>query len=175
MAEAEKDSDNPLWRFSLAVYATPGVEGECLALQASYGIDVNVLLFCAWAGAQKGWRLSADELQGAQAAVRAWQAKVVEPLRSARRAIKAMSGVRDDRAAQELRCRIAADELEAERIEQALLFAQSSGVDARPQAGDARPAEIVRANIALLLAPHDAALPQVTMTAALHAASSNRA
>ena len=175
MAEADDGSDNPLWRFSLAVYAAPGVEGECLALQAAHGIDVNLLLFCAWAGAQKGWRLSAADLQGAHAAVRAWQATVVEPLRSARRAIKAMSALRDDPAAQELRRRIAAGELEAERIEQGLLLAQSSGVDARPRTGDAPPAEIVRANIALLLEPHGAALPQALMAAALHAASPGRA
>ena len=40
--------DNAFWKFSLAVYAAPGVPEECLAVQERYGVDVNVLLFCAW-------------------------------------------------------------------------------------------------------------------------------
>lgn len=158
------------------MYAAPGVEAECLALQAAHDIDVNLLLFCAWAGAERGWRLSPADLERLGAAVGAWREAVVKPLRSARRAIKAMPAPQSP-AVRDLRSRIAADELEAERIEQALLFAEATGAAAPPRAGpaDAPPARIVRDNVALLLAPHGAALPQALIAAALRAALSDRA
>src|SRR5262245_56379871 len=112
--------DNSFWRFSLDVYAAPGVEAECLALQATHDVDVNLLLFCAWAGAQERWRLGAADVDRLSEAVRAWRETVVKPLRSARRAIKTLRP--QNTAARNLRSRIAADELEAERIEQAMLF-----------------------------------------------------
>ena len=42
--------DHPFWDFSLAVWGREAVEPACLALQARHGIDINVLLFCGWAG-----------------------------------------------------------------------------------------------------------------------------
>jgi uncharacterized protein (TIGR02444 family) len=42
--------DNPFWRFSLAVYAAPGVAPEFLALQDMRAIAINLLLFGAWLG-----------------------------------------------------------------------------------------------------------------------------
>ena len=38
------------WDFSLEIYAKPGVAQACLALQDECGADVNLLLFCCWAG-----------------------------------------------------------------------------------------------------------------------------
>ncbi|MDB5604693.1 MAG: hypothetical protein JWP25_1593 [Bradyrhizobium sp.] len=68
---------NELWRFSLAVYA--GVATECLALQDSLGIDVNILLFCAWLGAVR--RIAPDvELKAACGIVEPWHDKAVRPL-----------------------------------------------------------------------------------------------
>ena len=42
--------DNEFWRFSLAVYGQDDVAQECLQLQQVGGIDINLLLFCAWLG-----------------------------------------------------------------------------------------------------------------------------
>ncbi|HEY9550471.1 MAG TPA: TIGR02444 family protein, partial [Kiloniellaceae bacterium] len=42
--------ETPFWQFSGAVYARRGVAEACLALQQRHGLDVNLLLFCAWAG-----------------------------------------------------------------------------------------------------------------------------
>ncbi len=80
--------DNPFWRFSLATYSTPEISAECLALQESFGINVNLLLFCAWLGTEHQIRLTQTELDAVSEKVRDWQEHVIGPLRSARRALK---------------------------------------------------------------------------------------
>src|SRR6202000_1576818 len=50
--------ESRFWTFSLAVYADPAVQRECLALQDDHGVDVNLLLFCAFVGAVHGVALS---------------------------------------------------------------------------------------------------------------------
>jgi uncharacterized protein (TIGR02444 family) len=110
--------DNKLWRFSLATYAMPGVATECLALQDSLGIDVNILLFCAWLAAVRRIALTDVELKAACHIVEPWHDKAVRPLRGVRRAMKAFVGV----DVEMLRTRVKALELEAERLELAILF-----------------------------------------------------
>jgi uncharacterized protein (TIGR02444 family) len=169
MIDPHHDRDNAFWRFSLRVYAAPGVEAECLALQAMHDVDVNLLLFCAWAGAERRWRLAPTDVDRMSQAVRAWQDTVVKPLRSARRAIKTLG--LQNAAAPDLRGRIAADEIEAERIEQAMLFALASkeGLpsDADPEMDASR---IVRDNVALLFDGRSGALPEALIGAAVRAA-----
>jgi uncharacterized protein (TIGR02444 family) len=118
MAEPGLEPDNAFWRFSLAVYAAPGVQAACLALQDRLGLDVNLALFCAWVGVSRGVALGAEELVEAAALARTWQQAVVAPLRAVRRALKPMG----EPAAAALRGRVAALELEAERLQQAALF-----------------------------------------------------
>ena len=64
--------DPGLWDFSLALYARPGAAEACLALQERHGTDVNLLLFCCWAGS-RGRGLSGAELAGLIAVVSEWQ------------------------------------------------------------------------------------------------------
>jgi uncharacterized protein (TIGR02444 family) len=109
--------DNEFWRFSLAVYCQAEVEQECLALQQALGIDVNLLLFCAWLGAYR-IALSKKEVDSAASAVAAWHDQVVRPLRGVRQQIKTLK--RD--AFEDFRTRVKGIELEAEQIEQALLY-----------------------------------------------------
>jgi uncharacterized protein (TIGR02444 family) len=116
MADADPSRDHAFWKFSIAVYAAPGVAAECLALQERYGLDVNVLLFCAWLGSRK-IGLTADELASVEAVVKAWHDSVVRPLRSVRQYLKGMP------EAERLRGRVKAEELDAEKSEQAMLFA----------------------------------------------------
>jgi uncharacterized protein (TIGR02444 family) len=116
--------DNPFWRFSLAVYAAPGVAAECLALQRALNIDVNVLLFCAWLGAQRTL-LTAEDIDGSEAIVRPWHESVVRALRGARDAMKPMPEMAEDEV-KALRKQILAVELRSEQIEQALLFQAST-------------------------------------------------
>ncbi len=109
--------DNPFWRYSLAVYGKPGVMEACLGLQDRLGLDVNLLLFCCWAGAQ-GRPLSSSELDRLQAGVADWQREVVEPLRRARRYLKQQPSAER----QALRNALKAAELDAESIEQESLY-----------------------------------------------------
>jgi hypothetical protein len=103
-------------------------------------------------------------------AVREWQERVVKPLRSARRALKTLG--RQHPAAYDLRGRIAADEIEAERIEQAVLFALALKEAGLP--GDADPeidaSRIVRDNVGLLVDGRDGALPEALIAAAVRVA-----
>ena len=116
--------DNAFWKFSFAVYAAPGVADECLAMQESHGIDVNVLLFCAWLAAARKVALTPRDIAAIGAQVGAWHDSAVKPLRGVRRYMKNVPG--GDVAA--LRTRVKAAELEAEQIEQAMLFAYADGI-----------------------------------------------
>jgi uncharacterized protein (TIGR02444 family) len=136
-------SDNPFWRFSLAVYGKPGVADECLALQRALGTDVNVLLFCAWAGSARRALLSARDVAEIAEMTRPWHEAAVRPLRSVRDTVKAMPEFAHGEV-KALRKEILAAELHAEQVEQALLFAGA----VRPWPVDDRPRrEIIRANV----------------------------
>jgi len=140
-------SDNPFWQFSLAVYAAPGVAAECLALQNVLGIDVNMLMFCAWLGARKTV-MTAEDIEAFEATVRPWRDSVVDPLRAARDAMKAMPEMAHDDV-KALRKQILDVELGAEQMEQALLFQAFTD---RPLAATAdREDEAVRANLRTFL------------------------
>ena len=114
MSEAESPP-NPFWDYALALYAAPGVEQACIGLQDRRGADVNLLLFCCWAGHRSQF-LSAAELDRMLAASQAWQAQVVGPLRQVRRDLK--QGDWASPAVAALREEIKALERQAERIEQ---------------------------------------------------------
>lgn len=113
---------NPFWVFSLAVYDRPGVADACLALQDRLGLDVNLLLFCLWAG-HCGHRLSAEELAALDAASAPWRDSVIRPLRGVRRWLK-QPAQEGDADASALRREIQRLELAAERRAQDLLHAR---------------------------------------------------
>lgn len=138
-------SANPFWDFSLAVYGRPGVPACCLSLQDQRGVDVNVLLFAAWAGLECGIRLSAEELVRLDGAVAGWRDEVVRPLRALRRRAKAEDEV--------FYRRMKAAELEAERVQQDRLFTTAGFI---PQPGGG--VELAAANMALLVPGGDPAL-----------------
>ncbi|MCW2236253.1 TIGR02444 family protein [Azospirillum canadense] len=142
-------TENPLWDFSLAVYARPGVPAACLDLQDRRGLDVNVLLLAAWAGLACGVRLSADELARIDATIAPWRAEVIQPLRAVRRRVKG-----EDQALYE---RLKAAELAAERIQQDRLFA-ASGLVPAPGPGPGGSVDLAAANLRLLVPDDDPAL-----------------
>ena len=112
---------NPFWDFSLAVWGREAVEPACLALQERHGIDVNLLLFCGWAG-RRGHALDAADLARLIEAARPWREATVLPLRKLRKWLKDQN-VAPGTAAGALRVRIKANELESEAIQQQLLTA----------------------------------------------------
>ncbi|UEM19468.1 TIGR02444 family protein [Skermanella mucosa] len=141
------DPAGDLWRFALALYGRPGVSGHCLMLQDRHGCDVTVLLFAAWAGAARGIALAARDLAAARAAVEAWHGEVVRPLRAVRRRLKQGPPPAPTGRTGELRARIQAIEIEAERIELEVLAGHLPGpAEFR---GRATP-ELVLANLELV-------------------------
>ena len=122
---AQKESgalENPFWRFSIDRYARPGVAPLCLGLQASFGVDVNLVLFGMWRG-QNGW--SIDGKDAARMIVdqtEDWRRQVVLPLRSVRKALKHMQTPTPE-AKDKLRDEVKRLELRAEQLQQAMLYA----------------------------------------------------
>jgi uncharacterized protein (TIGR02444 family) len=106
------------WAFSLDLYARPGVAGACLRLQDAHALDVNLLLLCCWL-ARRGCRLTAADLAAAEARAAPLRARVLEPLRAVRRALKTMPAA----GAAELYARVKEVELAAEREEQRAIVA----------------------------------------------------
>jgi len=100
-----------IWAWAESTYARPGVAEACLALQDEHGQNVCLLLWAAWAGAAAG-----DGLQEAVAVARRWEREVVGPLRVVRRALKPPAPPVADAAREGLRRRVAATELEGERV-----------------------------------------------------------
>jgi uncharacterized protein (TIGR02444 family) len=163
------------WAFSLKVYGAPAVQQECLDLQDRYGIDVNMVLFCAFVGAVHGAFLPDDDVRQAAIAVGEWNKNVVSSLREARRGLKPFAAEPPPlgAAAGALRTSVKAAELEAERIEQAIIEAWCAIRLGRWKRME--PAQAVEANIRQLFAAcaglaGQPLMPQRLVAAALAAA-----
>ena len=112
---AEPGELGDFWRFSCGLYARGEVAEICLALQNSYGWDVNLALFGLWLAARK--RGAEAELVEAAIAFSAnWRAQKVAPLRALRIALK--SEAVNDRELAAFREKVKALESEAERLQQ---------------------------------------------------------
>ena len=156
--------ENEFWRFSLRVYSQDGVANECLSLQEALGLDVNILLFCAWLGT-RGVVLCRELIEAASQATACWHDNIVRPLRRVRQQLKTQG---DTFAS--LRTRIKALELEAEQVEQAMLFAYARSV---PEPVSKRRADAIAQNVGEYIAmkagsmssPHQFAAPVLIRTA----------
>jgi len=105
------------WDFSLALYRQPGVQEACLDLQDHAGLDVNLLLYCCWAG-QGGHVFTHNELRRLQGLSANWQGGILRPFRQIRQRIGKESDAEG--------CYAAAKslELQLERLEQSRLLAE---------------------------------------------------
>lgn len=130
---------NPLWDYSLRLYAVAGVAERCVALQDEHCANVNLLLLCCWCG-QFGVILDAAALRSAEGAIAEWDRTMVAPLRSRRRnpklSLPESAGERQ---------RLLAEELCAERREQDILYAW---FEAREKDADCSVRQAVVANLA---------------------------
>ena len=135
---------NPFWDFSLALYASPQVQKACLELQDGCGVDVNVLLYMLWHGANRR-RLTIEDVGAVLAAVEPWRVDVVVPLRSARRNLKQPAPAIEPKGAETLRAIVKTAELEAERLQQAALYTLQLPSAASPAAVSPRAAAAANA------------------------------
>ena len=114
---------NPFWDYSIAVYSRQGVAPACLALQDSFDLDVNLLLYAAWL-AHLGQRLDQDHLSAVEALVADWRDNMVRPLRRVRQ------HWRESPQAVELREGIKSLELRAEQQQQDAMYGFHQGAAA---------------------------------------------
>lgn len=147
--------DNPFWDFSACVYARPGVTDACLRMQDEFGLDVNLLLFCLWSAAQGPGRLSSDDLAELDQQISEWQSSTVQPLRAMRRRARDELG---DELAGFFRAAMLRAELDAERVEQELLFRWAGERPREPEIDV--PAEAAR-NLVVYLSRHGVATERV--------------
>ncbi|MCX7314750.1 MAG: TIGR02444 family protein [Hyphomicrobiales bacterium] len=133
-------SKSPFWQFSIRFYGVPGVPDACIALQDGAGVDVNVLFFLLW-NATQGRTYKKADVAEVDRLIGAWRDMAVVPIRNVRRALKSPPPVMTPEAAESLRTRIKAVELEAERLQQEALYelAQTSRLG-QPSASPAKAA-----------------------------------
>jgi uncharacterized protein (TIGR02444 family) len=160
------------WRFSLALYARPGVAGALIELQDRAGRDVNLILFALWVGAVHGIRLDAAVLKRAEAAIADLRTGIVEPLRGLRRRLK--SDPAED--VQALRRKILALELAGERRVQQRLVQILSPADRaeRDRLVERDRLAAAQANLALYLGA-EAQLPEANLVRSTLASLTRRA
>jgi uncharacterized protein (TIGR02444 family) len=121
MAGQETTFAEQSWAFALKLYGRPGVSEACLCLQSVAATDVMFLLVVLFAATQKNIDLRSDDISGLDDACRPWREQVIKPLRGVRSALKTLAPAQRSAEAEALRARVKADELQAERIENALL------------------------------------------------------
>jgi len=148
--DPELPLDGPLWRFAARVYGRPGVAQACLALQQRFDADVNLLLFAAWLGAERGTPLPDTLARRAQRRVDAWHEDIVRPLRAVRRRMKTGPAPAPCAATEALRDALKAVEIGSERIELAML--ETLAPETSPGCPGADPDGIVRSNLRAVLA-----------------------
>jgi len=144
----------PFWNFSIEVYGASAVQNECLNLQDQFGLDVNLILLCAFLGADHGVALTSGDIASARQEVDQWNEDIVKPLRAARRHLKTIE-LRDADAVQAaalLRAQVKTAELESERIEQMMLEQWANARLAAWPHGKSRDAVV--ANLQALLAAY---------------------
>src|SRR6187551_1119691 len=104
-------SKSPFWQFSIKFYAVPGVADACIALQDQANVDVNILFYLLW-NATQGRAFNAADVTEIEHRIGPWREFAVVPIRNIRRALKVPPPAIEPAAAESLRTRIKAVELE---------------------------------------------------------------
>ena len=124
-------------RFALALYRSEGVADACLHLQNRHDLDVNLVLFAAFVGAERRQRLTTSSLEDARARVDAWHREVVRPLRAVRQRLKTGPAPAPNEITAHLRRRLQQVEIDAEVIELDQLGALIPLLEPMPASGSA--------------------------------------
>jgi uncharacterized protein (TIGR02444 family) len=120
----DQSGKSPFWRFSVKFYAVPGVAQACIDLQDQAKVDVNILFYLLW-NATQGRAFNAADVTEIERSLGPWREIAVVPIRNVRRALKSPPPAMPPEAAESLRTRIKAVELEAERLQQEALYTLS--------------------------------------------------
>ena len=121
VTEQNKFPSHPFWDYSLKLYASPGVEKACLVLQDEFDLDVNIVLFCLWSGAEGPGQLTTSEITECIARGGRWQREVVQRLRYIRRTLKQDALGATPELIEVFRPRAQRLEIAAEHVQQLLL------------------------------------------------------
>lgn len=105
--------ENPFWNFSLSFYRKRQVEESLLQLQRRYGFNVNVVLYLLWYAQIGQGGLTQKKIRALLTLIAPWHNKVVLPLRRLRNQLT---------REHELYRSILEEELNAEHIEQTLMY-----------------------------------------------------
>ena len=79
--------DNPFWQYACSTYKIPGVEEFLLALQDDHGLNVNLVLLMCWL-AEQNRHITEQQLVKFIDAITITEQQIMQPLRSARYAMK---------------------------------------------------------------------------------------
>jgi uncharacterized protein (TIGR02444 family) len=109
------------WAFALAIYARPGVAEACLALQNEAGVDVMMLLMGTFAAVKHRILLTPEEINALDDACRPWREQIVWRLRAIRTDLKSGPRPAPNIETEQLRSKVKAIELEAEKRQNQLL------------------------------------------------------
>jgi uncharacterized protein (TIGR02444 family) len=121
MRSPRPDLEAESWAFALALYARPGVANACLILQNEADVDVMLVLMVTFAAVKRRTLLTPDEIGALDEACRPWREQIVRNLRTIRTVLKTGPQPAPSDEAEQLRSRVKALELEAERLENKLL------------------------------------------------------
>lgn len=82
-----KFPESPFWNYSSQLFQITEVADTCLQLQNSFDADVNLILFCCWAG-DNHRVLDDNDINSLIQASEPWQSAILKPLREARKLMK---------------------------------------------------------------------------------------
>lgn len=121
MRQSRPELETESWAFALALYARPGVAEGCLALQNETDVDVMLLLMATFAAVKHRTLLTPDEIRALDEACRPWREQIVRNLRTIRIELRTGPDPAPSSETEQLRSKIKALELEAEKLENKLL------------------------------------------------------
>ena len=114
--------DNVFWQFSLKQWRNTKLQQTLLRCQDEQNLRINVLLLCIWLGLEK--KPVHEHLDHILKVSEPWHSQVVRPLRQVRKSLPSQSSL----AATQLKKQIQGSELQAEQIEQAILYRSCSSL-----------------------------------------------
>jgi uncharacterized protein (TIGR02444 family) len=138
------------WSFTLEVYGRQGVQPSVIHLQDDRGADVNLLLYAMWTAGLGLPVFDTGRARDLAAAVEAWRDSAIEPLRAVRTALRGGVPNAPEDETEALRKQVLKLEIEAERVEQAIIEAATPEA-AGKEPGTASP-DNVAGNLAAVMA-----------------------